>query len=189
MNSAAFPRYVQDTGISALFQQAARHYAPLAQVVALQIDNDRAKLDVGDIKAKDIAFNYQYAGGEITVYQLNGKALKRYMGGPPTISISCSRAMSPTALTRRGDRPNIPPMISSTASLTPSTCANPPVRASSTAPGGRHAGHRRYADPPGHEQLPHGPPDAKGGALEGNPSRCCSTAKRNTVKKKALSAT
>ncbi|MDU7807203.1 MAG: 5'-nucleotidase C-terminal domain-containing protein, partial [Serratia marcescens] len=69
----------QDTGISALFQQAARHYAPLAQVIALQIDNDRAKLDVGDIKAKDIAFNYQYAGGEITVYQLNGKALKRYM--------------------------------------------------------------------------------------------------------------
>ena len=124
--------HVQDTGISALFQQAARHYAPLAQVVALQIDNDRAKLDVGDIKAKDIAFNYQYAGGEITVYQLNGKALKRYMGGPPTISISCSRAMSPTALTRRGDRPNIPPMISSTASLTPSTCANLPVRASST---------------------------------------------------------
>lgn len=71
--------HVQDTGISALFQQAARHYAPLAQVIALQIDNDRAKLDVGDIKAKDIAFNYQYAGGEITVYQLNGKALKRYM--------------------------------------------------------------------------------------------------------------
>lgn len=29
----------------------------------------------------------------------------------------------------------------------------------------------------------------KGGALRGNPSRCCSTAKRNTVKKKALSAT
>ena len=29
----------------------------------------------------------------------------------------------------------------------------------------------------------------KGGALESNPSRCCSTAKRNTVKKKALSAT
>ena len=31
--------------------------------------------------------------------------------------ISCSRATSPTALTRRGDRPNIPPTISSTASL------------------------------------------------------------------------
>ncbi|VEA63700.1 Trifunctional nucleotide phosphoesterase protein YfkN precursor [Serratia plymuthica] len=71
--------HIQDTGISALFQQAARYYAPQAQVIALQIDNDFAKLDVGEIKAKDIAFNYQYAGGEITVYQLNGRALKRYM--------------------------------------------------------------------------------------------------------------
>lgn len=71
--------HVQDTGISALFQQASRYYAPRAQVIALQIDNDRARLDVGDIKAKDIAFNYQYAGGEITVYQLDGKALKQYM--------------------------------------------------------------------------------------------------------------
>ncbi|MEX0635048.1 5'-nucleotidase C-terminal domain-containing protein [Serratia ureilytica] len=152
--------HVQDTGISALFQQAARHYAPLAQVIALQIDNDRAKLDVGDIKAKDIAFNYQYAGGEITVYQLNGKALKRYMGGPPTISISCSRATSPTALTRRGDRPNIPPTISSTASHTidlrqPAGSRIVDLRLTNGA------GHRRYADPSGHEQLPHGPPDAR----------------------------
>ncbi|UNK26999.1 5'-nucleotidase C-terminal domain-containing protein [Serratia plymuthica] len=71
--------HIQDTGISALFQQAARYYAPQAQVIALQIDNDSAKLNIGEIKAKDIAFNYQYAGGEITVYQLNGKALKQYM--------------------------------------------------------------------------------------------------------------
>lgn len=71
--------HIQDTGISALFQEAARHYAPKAQVIALQIDNDRAKLDLGEIKAKDIAFNYQYAGGEITVYQLTGKELKKYM--------------------------------------------------------------------------------------------------------------
>ncbi|WP_263058364.1 5'-nucleotidase C-terminal domain-containing protein [Pectobacterium colocasium] len=71
--------HVQDTGISALFQEASRHYAPKAQVIALQIDNDRPKLNVGTISAKDIAFNYQYAGGEITVYQLTGKALKKYM--------------------------------------------------------------------------------------------------------------
>ncbi|AJI96362.1 hypothetical protein BD65_3035 [Yersinia ruckeri] len=71
--------HIQDTGISALFQEAARYYAPKAQVIALQIDNDRAKLDLGEIKAKDIAFNYQYAGGEITVYQLTGKELKKYM--------------------------------------------------------------------------------------------------------------
>ncbi len=71
--------HVQDTGISALFQEASRHYAPKAQVIALQIDNDRPKMNVGTISAKDIAFNYQYAGGEITVYQLTGKALKKYM--------------------------------------------------------------------------------------------------------------
>lgn len=71
--------HVQDTGISALLQEASRHYAPKAQVIALQIDNDRPKLNVGTISAKDIAFNYQYAGGEITVYQLTGKELKKYM--------------------------------------------------------------------------------------------------------------
>ncbi len=71
--------HIQDTGISALYQEAARHYAPKAQVIALQIDNDKPKLNVGTITAKDIAFNYQYAGGEITVYQLTGKELKKYM--------------------------------------------------------------------------------------------------------------
>jgi len=71
--------HIQDTGISALYQEAARYYAPKAQIIALQIDNDSPKLDVGTIAAKDIAFNYQYAGGEITVYQLTGKELKKYM--------------------------------------------------------------------------------------------------------------
>ncbi|AHM72939.1 bifunctional metallophosphatase/5'-nucleotidase [Yersinia hibernica] len=71
--------HVQDTGISALYQEAAHYYAPRAQVIALQIDNDRPKMNVGDITAKDIAFNYQYAGGEITVYALTGKELKQYM--------------------------------------------------------------------------------------------------------------
>ncbi|WP_159653583.1 bifunctional metallophosphatase/5'-nucleotidase [Vibrio atypicus] len=71
--------HVQDTGISALFQEASFFYAPKANVIALQIDNDNAELDVGPIKAKDIAYNYQYAGGEITVYQMTGKELKTYM--------------------------------------------------------------------------------------------------------------
>ncbi|MGF1683865.1 bifunctional metallophosphatase/5'-nucleotidase [Photobacterium minamisatsumaniensis] len=71
--------HIQDTGISTLFQEASMHYAPKANVIALQIDNDYAKLDVGKIKAKDIAYNYQYAGGEITVYEMTGKELKQYM--------------------------------------------------------------------------------------------------------------
>jgi 2',3'-cyclic-nucleotide 2'-phosphodiesterase/3'-nucleotidase len=71
--------HVQDTGISALFHEVGQYYAPKANVIALQIDNDKASMKVGDIKSKDIAFNYQYAGGEITVYQMDGKALKTYM--------------------------------------------------------------------------------------------------------------
>ncbi|OAN18133.1 bifunctional metallophosphatase/5'-nucleotidase [Photobacterium jeanii] len=71
--------HIQDTGISALYQEASMHYAPMANVIALQIDNDKAELDVGKIKAKDIAYNYQYAGGEITVYEMTGKELKTYM--------------------------------------------------------------------------------------------------------------
>ncbi|PKH04791.1 bifunctional UDP-sugar hydrolase/5'-nucleotidase [Moritella sp. Urea-trap-13] len=71
--------HIQDTGISALYQEASMYYAPLANVLALQIDNDLAELDVGQIKAKDIAYNYQYAGGEITVYEMTGKELATYM--------------------------------------------------------------------------------------------------------------
>jgi len=71
--------HVQDTGISALFQEVGFFFAPIANVIALQIDNDNAELDVGPIKAKDIAYNYQYAGGEITVYEMTGKELKAYM--------------------------------------------------------------------------------------------------------------
>ncbi|WP_236719587.1 5'-nucleotidase C-terminal domain-containing protein [Salinivibrio costicola] len=71
--------HIQDTGISALFQEASFFYAPKANVIALQIDNDNAELNVGPIKAKDIAYNYQYAGGEITVYQMTGADLRKYM--------------------------------------------------------------------------------------------------------------
>ena len=71
--------HIQDTGISTLFQEASMYYAPKANVIALQIDNDKAELNVGQIKAKDIAYNYQYAGGEITVYEMTGKDLKTYM--------------------------------------------------------------------------------------------------------------
>ena len=54
-------------------------YYSKADVVAHQIDNDYARLDIGPIKKKDIAYNYQYALGEITVYKISGKDLKDYM--------------------------------------------------------------------------------------------------------------
>ena len=39
----------------------------------------KARMNKGDIKKKDIIFNYRYAGGDVTVYELTGKQLKEYM--------------------------------------------------------------------------------------------------------------
>nr|WP_315464741.1 5'-nucleotidase C-terminal domain-containing protein [uncultured Rhodoferax sp.] len=69
---------IEDTALVTLFHAACLHYSQ-ADVVALQIDNQAARLDAGDIKRKDIAFNYQYALGEITNYRFTGAELKTYM--------------------------------------------------------------------------------------------------------------
>nr|WP_232698788.1 5'-nucleotidase C-terminal domain-containing protein [Brevibacillus daliensis] len=69
---------VQATPLANFFNEVMLHYSK-ADVVAHQIDNDKAKLDVGPIKKKDIAYNYQYAGGEVTIYKVTGKDLKDYM--------------------------------------------------------------------------------------------------------------
>ncbi|MFC8684641.1 bifunctional metallophosphatase/5'-nucleotidase [Brevibacillus porteri] len=69
---------IQETPLSDFFHEVMLYYSK-ADVVAHQIDNDKAKLDVGPIMKKDIAYNYQYAGGEITVYKVTGKDLKDYM--------------------------------------------------------------------------------------------------------------
>ena len=69
---------IQETPLSDFFHEVMLHYSK-ADVVAHQIDNDYARLDIGPIKKKDIAYNYQYALGEITVYKITGKDLKDYM--------------------------------------------------------------------------------------------------------------
>jgi len=69
---------VQETPLSDFFTEVMIHYSD-ADVVAHQIDNDKAKLDIGPIKKKDIAFNYQYTFGEVTVYEVTGQDLKDYM--------------------------------------------------------------------------------------------------------------
>ncbi|WP_249902090.1 5'-nucleotidase C-terminal domain-containing protein [Paenibacillus sp. PK3_47] len=69
---------IQETPLSDFFSEVMLYYSN-ADVVAHQIDNDKAKLDVGPIKKKDIAFNYQYALGEVTVYEVTGRDLKDYM--------------------------------------------------------------------------------------------------------------
>lgn len=70
--------HIEDTPLIDFFHEVAKYYSK-ADVIALTIDNDRAKLDVGDIKNKEIAYNYRYTGGEISVYEVTGKDLKKYM--------------------------------------------------------------------------------------------------------------
>lgn len=69
---------IQETPLTNFFSEVMLYYSK-ADVVAHQIDTDLAKLNIGQIKKKDIAFNYRYAGGEVTVYKVTGKDLKDYM--------------------------------------------------------------------------------------------------------------
>lgn len=73
--SAAFPK---DTGLSSFINDVEQHYSG-ADVVTFSFDHQKARMDKGDIKKKDIIFNYRYAGGDVTVYELTGKQLKEYM--------------------------------------------------------------------------------------------------------------
>ncbi len=70
--------HIQETPLSDFFHEVMLHYSN-ADVVAHQIDNDKAALDIGPIKKKDIAYNYQFAGGEVSVYEVTGQDLKDYM--------------------------------------------------------------------------------------------------------------
>lgn len=70
--------HIEDTPLIDFFHEVGMYYSK-ADVIALAIDNDKAKLDLGEIKKKDIAYNYRYTGGEISVYEVTGKDLKKYM--------------------------------------------------------------------------------------------------------------
>jgi len=67
-----------DSGLSTLFGEVGFHFAD-ADVIALSVDQDKARLDKGPIKVKDINFNYRYTGGDITVYEVTGRDLKNYL--------------------------------------------------------------------------------------------------------------
>lgn len=69
---------IQQTPLVDFFEEVMLYYSK-ADVVGIQIDNDKAKLNVGPIKKKDISYNYQYAGGEVTNFEVTGKDLKDYM--------------------------------------------------------------------------------------------------------------
>lgn len=69
---------IAPTALTTFFNEVQLYYSK-ADAVAIGIENERARLDVGPIKKKDIAFNYRYTGGETTVYEVSGKDLKDYM--------------------------------------------------------------------------------------------------------------
>lgn len=73
--SAAFSK---DTGLSSFINDVEQHYSG-ADVVTFSFDHQKTRMDKGDIKKKDIIFNYRYAGGDVTVYEMTGKQLKEYM--------------------------------------------------------------------------------------------------------------
>lgn len=69
---------VADTPLTNFFNEVQLYYSG-ADVVSVIISRDNAQQAVGPIRRKDIAFNYQYTGGETTVYEVTGRDLKDYM--------------------------------------------------------------------------------------------------------------
>lgn len=69
---------VADTPLTNFFNEVQLYYSG-ADVVSVIISRDNAQQAVGPIRRKDIAFNYEYTGGETTVYEVTGRDLKDYM--------------------------------------------------------------------------------------------------------------
>jgi len=70
--------FAKDTGMSSFITDVEKYYSK-ADVVSFAYDYENVKLDKGDIKRKDIAYNYRYSGGDVSVYEMTGKQLKDYM--------------------------------------------------------------------------------------------------------------
>ena len=70
--------FSKDTGLSSFITDVERHYSG-ADVVSFAFDYETVRLPKGEIKKKDVIYNYRYAGGDVTVYELTGKQLKEYM--------------------------------------------------------------------------------------------------------------
>ena len=69
---------VNDTPLTNFFNEVQLYYSG-ADVTSVIISRDNAQMAVGPVHRKDIAFNYQYTGGETTVYEITGKDLRTYM--------------------------------------------------------------------------------------------------------------
>ena len=69
---------ITDTPLTHFFNEVQLYYSG-ADVTSVIISRDNAQMAVGPVRRKDIAFNYQYTGGETTVYEITGKDLRTYM--------------------------------------------------------------------------------------------------------------
>ena len=70
--------FSKDTGMSSFITDVQKYYSK-ADVVAFSYNYENVRLDKGPIRRKDIVFNYRYAGGDVSVYEMTGKQLKDYM--------------------------------------------------------------------------------------------------------------
>ena len=70
--------FSKDTGMSSFITDVQKYYSK-ADVVAFSYNYENVRLDKGPIRRKDIVFNYRYAGGDVSVYEITGKQLKDYM--------------------------------------------------------------------------------------------------------------
>lgn len=66
-----------ETPLTNLYKEAMLFYSK-ADVVSIHMDKDVGGMN-SPIKRKDIAYNYTYSGGEVSVYRLTGKDLKTYI--------------------------------------------------------------------------------------------------------------
>ncbi len=68
----------QETPLIDFLHEVMLYYSH-ADVVAHQIDNDQASLEIGAIRKKDLGYNYQFEDGDVSVYKVTGQDLKDYM--------------------------------------------------------------------------------------------------------------
>lgn len=66
-----------ETPLTNLYKEAMLFYSK-AEVVSIHMDKDIGEMN-NPIRIKDIAYNYTYSGGEVSVYKVTGKDLKKYM--------------------------------------------------------------------------------------------------------------
>ena len=70
--------FIKDSGLSSFITDVELYYSG-ADVVSFAYNYENVRLDKGEIKRKDIVYNYRYTGGDVTIYQMTGKQLKDYM--------------------------------------------------------------------------------------------------------------